>query len=182
MAPRRYRSIALATAVSSALAAAAVAALPAGAAAGDHPVTTDATMAVPALATDGFTYDPAQVPVGSRVRVHAVETGGGKTVVTMQVKGLLPERSYGAHAHVAACGATGAAAGGHYQYLPGVVSPENEVWLDFTTDADGNGSAQTVVDWEFAPATARSVTLHALPTDPTTGGAGARLGCVTVAF
>ena len=64
------------------------------------------------------------------------------------------------------CGATGAAAGAHYQNAqdpavggsettasanPSYANPGNEVWLDLVTNDDGNGRAQTVVDWPFRP-------------------------------
>lgn len=175
----------------------AIAALPAGASTADGPVQVVATMAVPAQATTGFTYAPDQVPVGSRVRVHSVATGGGKTLVTLHVRGLLPNESYGAHAHYRPCGATGLSAGAHYQDLadpavngsetaasmdPAYANPANEIWLDLETNAAGNGRAQSVVDWTFRPATARSIILHVNPTNPANGTAGARLGCVTVGF
>lgn len=135
------------------------------------------------------------LPEGAWARVRAVETGSGKTVVTLQVRGLRANEEYGAHAHYRPCGAAGSAAGAHYQNVeerpgnevtpstnPVFANPDNEVWLDFTTDEEGNGSAQTVVGWQFRPAAAgRSVVIHALHTGPT-GGAGARLGCLSVAF
>ena len=34
---------------------------------------------------------------------------------------------------------------------PSYANPGNEVWLDLVTNADGNGRAQTVVDWPFRP-------------------------------
>ncbi len=107
-----------------------------------------------------------QVPVGARVVVRAVPTGSHKTVVTLHAWGLLPDETYGAHAHYKACGATGAAAGAHYQNAqdpavggsettasvnPSYANPGNEVWLDLVTNDDGNGRAQTVVDWPFRP-------------------------------
>jgi len=176
-------------------------ALPAGAA---GPVEAVGTFAVPQQATGAFTYDGQQVPAGARVVVRAVPTGSHKTVVTLHAWGLLPDETYGAHAHYKPCGATGAAAGAHYQNAqdpavggsettasvdPSYANPGNEVWLDLVTNADGNGRAQTVVDWGFRPAATggpRSVILHLNPTS--TGGAvppgnaGARLACVTVPF
>ncbi len=32
---------------------------------------------------------------------------------------------------------------------PAFANPDNEIWLDLSTDGDGNGSAQAVVDWQF---------------------------------
>ncbi len=154
-----------------------------------------------------------QLPVGAWARVRSVETGSGKTVVTLQVRGFAAGATYGAHAHYKPCGAATAplASGAHYQNVvdPAVLAsaaslgtdyetiasvdadyanPDNEVWLDLTTDADGNGSAQTVVDWQFrgdAPVV-RSVVIHVNHTShggtPPAGNAGARLGCLSVTF
>lgn len=152
------------------------------------------------------------LPVGAWARVRAIETGSGKTVVTLQVRGLAVNASYGAHAHYKPCGSSGAAAGAHYQNLvdPAVLiaaaaatppkdpetiastnadyaNPANEVWLDLTTDDEGNGSAQTVVDWQFrgSDPVLRSVIIHrdlTNPLDGSAGVAGPRLGCLSVAF
>ena len=196
------RPVLVVAALGAALTVAAWSALPAGAANG--PVEAAGTFAPPQVATTAFTYDLTQVPVGARVVVRAVPTGSHKTVVTLHAWGLLPDETYGAHAHYRPCGATGAAAGAHYQNAqdPAVggsettasvdssyANPGNEVWLDLVTNEDGNGRAQTVVDWAFRPTATgapRSVILHLNPTS--TGGsvppgnAGARLACVTVPF
>ena len=139
-------------------------------------------------------YDSALVPEGATARVQEVRTASGSTVVQLQVRGLLPDHEYGAHAHVNACGSTGAAAGPHYQDVvapaghgtdPAYANPENEVWLDLTTDSEGNGSAQALVGWQFRPSGANSVILHVHHTDTeegTAGTAGPRIGCLTVAF
>lgn len=145
-------------------------------------------------AEGAFTYDPAQLPPGARVVVGVTYASNGSTVVTLHVKGAVPNRDYGAHAHVAACGALGSAAGSHFQLVPDPVSPStdpayanpsNEVWLDLETDAYGNGSAQTVVPWQPGDRRPASVVLHALHTSTgagTAGTAGTRLGCLTVPF
>jgi superoxide dismutase, Cu-Zn family len=139
-------------------------------------------------------YDTALVPEGATARVQEVRTASGSTVVTLHVRGLLPDREYGAHAHVAACGSTGAAAGPHYQDVvapadhatdPAYANPYNEVWLDVTTDSEGNGSAQALVRWQFRAGGANSVILHVrhTATDPGSAGtAGGRLACLTLPF
>jgi superoxide dismutase, Cu-Zn family len=139
-------------------------------------------------------YDAGLVPEGARARVQEVRTASGSTVVTLQVRGLLPDREYGAHAHVNQCGSTGAAAGPHYQDVvaptghgtdPAYANPDNEVWLDLVTDDEGNGSAQALVRWQFRPGGAGSVVLHAdhTHTEPGAAGtAGSRLACLTVGF
>jgi Cu-Zn family superoxide dismutase len=159
-------------------------------------------IAAPALAGSGtpvagdlIAYSAA-VPQDARAQVHSVETGDGRTIVTLHVKGLQPSTEYGAHAHVNACSSsTGLAAGPHYQYDvdpvspsvdPAYANPHNEIWLDLTTDAAGNGHAKAVVDWQFpSERRASSVIIHQqhTATGPGNAGvAGARLACLTVPF
>ncbi|CAA9356838.1 MAG: hypothetical protein AVDCRST_MAG07-3434 [uncultured Frankineae bacterium] len=137
----------------------------------------------------------ADAPAGAQARVQAVETGDGRTIVTLHVTGLEPEAAYGAHAHVAPCGATGAAAGPHWQHRqdpvtpstdPAYANPHNELWLDLTTNSAGNGHAKAVVDWTF-PSAGRpgSVIIHEKHTATGTGVAGTagkRVACLTVPF
>ena len=139
------------------------------------------------------------IPAGARARVQAVYDAAGDTIVTLHVWGLAPNHEYGAHAHKLACGATDPnAAGGHFQNvappagtspsLPEFANPTNEIWLDLTTDEDGNGVAQTKVPWQFSPTRrAGSVMIHSEHThtgglDGVAGAAGARLACLTVGF
>ena len=69
---------------------------------------------------------------------------------------------------------------------PAYANPQNEVWLDLTTDGEGAGSATTTVAWGFERAPrAQSVVIHAMPTATGAGRAGTagdRAACVTVAF
>lgn len=144
-----------------------------------------------------ISYNSTYVPAGATARVRAISTASGKTVVTLQVRGLVPNREYGSHAHKFACSATDSlAAGGHFQYSVDPVqpstddayaNPQNEIWLDFTTDSEGNGSAQTVVNWQFpVDRRAQSVIIHDhhTPTGPdgSAGVAGPRYGCLSVPF
>ncbi|CAA9377859.1 MAG: hypothetical protein AVDCRST_MAG32-1525 [uncultured Nocardioides sp.] len=138
------------------------------------------------------------VPAGATARVQAVYNAAGDTIVTLHVRGLLPNHEYGAHAHSFACHATNPmAAGGHFQHVPfpqgssatdpAYANPTNEIWLDVTTDEEGNAVAQTKVPWQFSPdRAAGSVMLHAEHThtgpDGPAGTAGARLACLTVDF
>jgi Cu-Zn family superoxide dismutase len=199
--PATRRPFFAAAAIGIALTAGAWSALPAGA---DGPAVAEGTFDVPGTATTAVTYDVTQVPVGAEVAVRAVSTGVHKTVVTLHARGLLPDETYGAHFHYRPCGATGSAAGAHYQNVPdpavagsettasvdpNYANPRNEVWLDLVTNAAGNGRAQTVVDWTFRPTTngaARSVILHLNPTSTggtvPAGNAGARLACVTISL
>lgn len=162
--------------------------------------TADTTRTVQVSATFGTaldtatTYGAALVPVGAQGSVASTSTNG-RTTVSLDVTGLLPNRSYGAHAHTQPCGATGAEAGPHFQSRPDPVqpsvdpayaNPQNEIWLDLTTDASGAGSARTTVPWTSSgDRRPQSVVIHAMPTATDTGHAGtagARAACVTVGF
>lgn len=140
------------------------------------------------------TYDPELVPVGSHGAV-GVQTGSAGTTVMLAVRGLVPERRYGAHAHTEPCGPTGADAGPHFQNEvdpvqpsvdPAFANPQNEIWLDLTTDASGAGSATATVQWGFdQDRRAKSVVIHAMETASgpgEAGQAGARAACITVDF
>ncbi|MBO1333096.1 superoxide dismutase family protein [Streptomyces sp. VRA16 Mangrove soil] len=125
-----------------------------------------------------ITYDMELVPAAASITVEQRGDGTGMTV-GLGVSGLVPGHAYGAHVHQKPCGADPADAGGHYQNVPdpGHVSAENEVWLDFTVDASGNGVAGVRKAWGLRPGEAGSVVLHDVP-----GGAGARVACFTVPF
>lgn len=145
---------------------------------------------------------PELVPDGAEARVQAVYNAAGDSIITLHVTGLLPDHTYGAHAHVNPCGLTGGAAGPHYQLTPdpdatptkpstdpGYANPGNEVWLDVTTNAAGNGASLAKQAWQFPPGKApRSVIIHEKRTatgahgDGPAGTAGARLACVDVSF
>lgn len=126
---------------------------------------------------------------GARARVQLVESARGSHAV-LTVKGIGPAAeglTYGAHLHDGPCVAgDGAAAGPHYNAhvhgqspTPGI-NDRTEIWLDFTVE-DGAGTGTATVPFVPEPGS-RSVVVHQLPTDPDTGGAGARLACLTVAW
>jgi superoxide dismutase, Cu-Zn family len=145
-------------------------------------------------AAPAITYDHGQVPPGAQVSVVEKQQAGDHTEIRLQVRGLQPNRMYGAHVHVNACGLSGQDAGPHYQNIkdpvspstdPKYANPKNEVWLDLMTDAQGAALAQSTLDWRFRPNGARSVVIHAehTHTEPgKAGSAGARLACVSVPF
>jgi Cu-Zn family superoxide dismutase len=117
-----------------------------------------------------------------------VDRATGTTAV-LHVRGVDPAvagRTFGAHLHDGPCSTDApAAASGHYNadahagHGPVVVSRQTEVWLDFTVDASGAGDSSTAERFPVDPG-ARSVVVHAAPTDPATGLAGARLACLPV--
>lgn len=162
--------------------------------AGQASAATEVSATFAAGSGQAITYDPALVPEGSGVTVRA-NTADGSTTTTLEVRGLRPNAVYGAHAHVNPCGPSGDAAGPHFQHEqdpvkpsvdPAFANPQNEIWLDFTTDAQGAGTATSTNDWEFpADRRAQSVIIHqmATKTEPGKAGtAGARPACVGVDF
>ncbi|MBP2364341.1 superoxide dismutase family protein [Pseudonocardia parietis] len=142
-----------------------------------------------------YTYDTALVPAGANVEVTGTATEDS-TTTTLRVSGLLPNHTYGAHAHAKPCSpAAGADAGPHYQLSqdpvtpsvdPAYANPQNEIWLDLTTDENGTGEATSTVPWTFPDdRRAASVVLHEKPTATHAGHAGTaggRPGCVSVDF
>jgi len=141
----------------------------------------------------GITYNKDMVPVGAKVAVKSEKDGSG-TKVTLTVEGLPPNHEYGAHVHTKACGAKPADAGPHYQDKKDPVSPsvdpafankDNEIWLDFTTDAKGGASATASVTWSFRGGEANAAVIHASHTMTEAGKAGTagdRLACLTTTF
>ncbi len=121
-------------------------------------------------------------------RLQLVESRGGTTAV-LHVRGVDPAvagRTFGAHLHNAACATDQPLLSGtHYNHdahsgtSPVTVSDATEVWLDFTVDSTGAGDSSSAVRFNVIPGT-RSIVVHANPTDPATGGAGARLACLPV--
>ncbi|MGH3812641.1 MAG: hypothetical protein ACRDUV_09325 [Pseudonocardiaceae bacterium] len=124
-------------------------------------------------------------------------SSANSTVAELMVTGLLPNRGYAVHAHTNACGATGEAAGPHYQNRidpaatpqapstnPEYANPSNEIWLDVRTDAAGSGTSQTTVPFMFTDRAPGSIVVHeamATATHPGQAGqAGARLACLVL--
>jgi Cu-Zn family superoxide dismutase len=140
------------------------------------------------------TYDPKLVPTGAATAVAYLPTPDGHSRVELRVQGLVPNRQYGAHVHTNRCGPKGEDAGPHYQHVvdpvtpstnPKYANPRNEVWLDFTTDAQGNASSKSVLDWKFTDRHPQSVVIHNEHTHTghgQAGQAGARLACINVDF
>lgn len=140
------------------------------------------------------TYDLERVPSGAHASVFSLSTERLGTTTKLAVSGLQPGKHYGAHVHESACGPSGDDAGPHFQHEqdpnqpstdPEYANPDNEVWLDFTTTADGKGFAASHVDWSYQDRRPASVVIHEhhTSTDPgEAGDAGARLACINVGF
>lgn len=119
---------------------------------------------------------PQLVPDGAAARIQSVALADGRMRTTLHLTGFAADRTYGAHGHVAGCAQAG---GGHWQFDPtGAVDAVNEIWLDVTTNASGNGHATAVHDQQFRPGTGPgSVILHRHATDAA-GKAGDKLACL----
>ncbi|HVZ34959.1 MAG TPA: hypothetical protein VG963_21175 [Polyangiaceae bacterium] len=109
--------------------------------------------------------------------------------VTLGVTGLPANRGFGAHLHKLPCDMM--EGGGHYEHMPAPAdaapndpayeNPMNEVWLDFTTNADGHGHAAVLVNWVPGSGEANSIIVH----DHLTGDggvAGPKLACLSFPF
>ncbi len=132
------------------------------------------------------THDEELVPAGSVIHVAQAVRGGAQHI-EIAALGLRPGHTYGTHVHTEPCGADPADSGDHYQHEPGVVDAQNEVWLDFTVDANGVGKAEAHKNWLFRPGGAGSVVLHERATseghdEHPPGDAGGRAACFTFAF
>lgn len=139
------------------------------------------------------TYRPELVPVGARITVVGLLLGDTTTVV-LSVRGLVPDRHYGAHVHTKPCGAAPADSGPHYQDQvdpvqpstdPAYANPHNEIWLDFATGRHGAAVTGSTVHWTFGERRGASVVIHETHTHTApgeAGTAGARVACLTVPF
>jgi Cu/Zn superoxide dismutase len=94
----------------------------------------------------------------------------------------------GAHLHTGVCKKQDALlAGPHYNHqvvalgvpvAEAVVSSETEVWFNLVPNAFGEATASTTVKFlPVDPDGKMAIVVHILPTNPTTGAAGARQAC-----
>ncbi|SHN45553.1 superoxide dismutase family protein [Cryptosporangium aurantiacum] len=159
-----------------------------------QPMVAEGTFGSYSPTSVAVTYDPSLVPPGATARLTIAEIADA-TTVTLDVGGMKPDRTYGAHLHTKPCGATGTAAGPHYQHRPDpaasasppsvnptYANPQNEVWLDFTTDSQGTGISKSTQPWRFTTKP-QSLIIHAQKTQTAPGKAGIagpRLACLTV--
>ena len=158
------------------------------------------TLTAPNPGAEAVTYNPALAPDGAGILAAVMPLSweySPRTVVTLSVAGLQPNRGYAVHAHTKACGTTGEDAGPHYQHRidpaatpqtpstnPEYANPQNEIWLDLRTDADGSASIHTSVPFNITDQTPRSIVVHEATTTATApdqaGQAGARIACLTL--
>ncbi len=126
-------------------------------------------MAVPALAgravVTGGNFNTLSGGAGTYDGITGkalmVRTASGKTIVKVNVSGLIPGATYGSHVHNQACADGG---GSHYSFgnaVPGGAADNgSEIWPGpFTANAAGNASTRTTVG-ATAGAAAVSVVIH----------------------
>lgn len=137
-------------------------------------------------------YAPAMAgtpnPIARTARASAVAFNvEGQLRIELAVTGFPPARVFGSHLHQRACGDE--KGGGHYQNTPfpmgkmandpEFANPVNEAWLDFETDAAGDGAVELTVAWLPRPGEGKGIVFHHMATAEG-GGAGARLACLPV--
>ncbi len=122
------------------------------------------------------TYDRSSVRLGSRVQVLEEPNTTGGLEVQLSVWGLSPNRNYNAYVYTRPCGVAPTSAGKRTQNGPSRAHyPQNEVWLNFRTNARGTAHSQDSQNWTFDSGQANSVVW--LSSNP------ARVvACVTVPF
>jgi hypothetical protein len=94
----------------------------------------------------------------------------------LYVEGLKESTAYIAHVHKLPCDEN--KAGTHYKHDPTITAEveANEIWLRFTTDADGKGVATTEQLGKIARMDAQAIVVH----DPEAGGA--KMACANLFF
>lgn len=116
----------------------------------------------------------AAAPASLEGHAQMVRTGDGSTIVSVHVRGLAPDTTYGSHVHNQPCGTN--LGGGHYEhpgFEGGPQGYEDEIWPGpFTTNAAGVGRGRVVVP-VTAGETATSVVIHA--------PGGAKIACADLA-
>ena len=154
------------------------------------------TLTAPNPTSLAVSYNPAAAPIGAELTA-TIGRLTDSTVAEVAVSGLLPNRGYAVHAHSKACGATGDAAGPHFQNRldpaatpqapstnPDYANPSNEFWLDLRTDAAGAGTSHTTVPFTFTDRAPGSIVVHEAMMTATAPGqagqAGSRLACLTL--
>jgi Cu-Zn family superoxide dismutase len=157
------------------------------------------TFSLPDPTSKAITYNTGLVPVDAAILASMGPSGAdySRTVATLAVAGLLPNRGYAVHAHTKPCGATGTDAGPHYQNHvdpaataqkpstdPYYANQRNEIWLDVRTDATGGGTSRTTVPFTFTDRAPGSIVIHEAMSTATgpgqAGQAGGRVACLTL--
>jgi superoxide dismutase, Cu-Zn family len=135
---------------------------------------------------DGGVANP--IPPTIMGLADAFELSGNRMKIKLKVTGLPANRVFESRLHKLMCEMDDA--GGDYQNRPfprdgsatdpAFSNSTNEAWLDLTTDADGTGSAETIVNWIPRPDQANAIIIHDVASD--SGAPGASLACTNLPF
>jgi superoxide dismutase, Cu-Zn family len=128
-------------------------------------------------------------PIGNTARAAATAFDvDGKLRIELTVTGFPASRPFGSHLHRLPCEDT-MKAGGHYQNMPfptggmatdpTYANATNEAWLDFTTNAAGEGERELTVDWIPRSGEARAIIFHDMLSG-VGGVSGAKLACLPI--
>jgi hypothetical protein len=130
---------------------------------------------------------PNPIPNTASAEAQAFDDDG-QLRIELSVAGFPATRKFGAHLHKLTCEDT-LKAGGHYQNMPfpaggmatdpTYANPTNEAWLDFTTDAAGEGEKVLTVDWIPRAGEAKAIIFHDMPSG-VGGVSGAKLACLPI--
>jgi len=139
------------------------------------PVTPANRLACVDLATDGgFLSTEVGLQKGRNILGSGKmeRLSNGTTQASMSVSGLVPNTAYVSHVHDRPCHVM--SGGGHYKldYSNTAAVESNEIWIRFTTDANGAG-AGSVVSNAIARPEAQSIVIH----DPADS---ARIACMDI--
>ncbi|WP_209020779.1 PKD domain-containing protein [Nocardioides sp. 1609] len=117
---------------------------------------------------DGLTSYPDLTGTAEMMR------GADHTMTSLEVSGLKPNAAHMVHVHEQRC--SDGNAGAHFRFDETQPFAEaNEIWLPFTTDAEGNGNPPMKHSMRRAGPKAVSIVIH----DP--DNAAKRIGCVDLA-
>ena len=101
---------------------------------------------------------PGDDLTGGAVMIR-IGAGDGRTIVSVHVRGLEPNKTYPVHVHNLPCSVT-PPGGGHYQHVVGgAVDAVNEIWPTISTNAQGNGTGYATHDHRARPA-AQAIIVH----------------------
>ncbi|HET6997673.1 MAG TPA: hypothetical protein VFI03_03705 [Solirubrobacterales bacterium] len=99
-----------------------------------------------------------------------LERADGGTTVLLSATGLEPSTAYVAHLHSGSCDQTDPG-GPHFKFNPnGSDEPPNEIHLEFSSKADGDGRATASSDREVPLGEAGSVVIHEAESEQKTAG------------
>ncbi|HKJ36985.1 MAG TPA: hypothetical protein VKA36_10490, partial [Solirubrobacterales bacterium] len=135
------------------------------AACGDDSDDTDSatTEAAAAAETLSGTFEAvADAPEGADSVEGTAEltVGDDGTTAGIELSGLEPDTEYASHVHAGSCDQPDPG-GPHFMFdLDGEEMPPNEIHLPFTSDADGNGSAEASNDQAVPDPGTRSIVVH----------------------